>query len=408
MKIVEARYRRSFEGEIVKETFYLSSVEEVKEGLREQNYTILSVREKKLDLTLWRFFRLREQLALLESLSTDINHGTTTGMALRIYEEAATPRVKRKLQPAIAMINQADATLSDALKALKFDHRVIALVQAGELMPGKDNEQLKINIAKAIDVLSEKANRLGPINVWSLWGVIEVVILADFPFWLHFEQIPKYKRQGVLSDSPAAADQFAQTMATIELISLNWLMFATCFMTFLLITIVICFIAKREGEAYPAYVDYLPFYGKQIRHNDMALSYSLLSPLILGKVNFNEALDYVIKSVSSAGVRGLWQDAKTAIVANDSFKDAIGQHKYIEDEERIRLIRLGDSVQLANVVETLSAHRLLKAKSYNLKQKYIAWAVTGLLLIVPTFLYAWIIVSQNDLLTESVKGLMPG
>jgi type II secretory pathway component PulF len=126
----------------------------------------------------------------------------------------------------------------------------------------------------------------------------------------------------------------------------------------------------------------VPLAGAIIRHADVAGMSGLLGTLLGSGVNATEALRLTEKTVSNAGLRDAFSDARTRINEGSAFSAAFRRQKFLDEAEldillvnestgtlprafdeisRIRLAALDDA--LRNLVRTLSGVFLIAAFS---------------------------------------------
>ncbi|MEM9468896.1 MAG: type II secretion system F family protein [Pseudomonadota bacterium] len=401
--VAEIAYETMSGTKTVEESFYMPSIEDVRREVSKKGGYVIAVRpherspiERLLARSTWW------QVQLLRGIQFRSSAVSSPGVAFwKIIEAETNPTRQNILAPAREALSRGLGVI-DALKALRiFDHGTIAILAASE----KSNK-LTEGIPHAIHSLTQKKK-----NQRAIMGTMG---------WLGFDVFTIVTSLAAGKDmvlgwfgnnAPTEPDKLEEYNRVVGNLGLTWdiliwIAYATAgFMAWC----VVSFFLNKGKTDWPTarVVRKIPLIGAYLRDLGFSDSMVACARMLRGGVPINEALTQASEATTSPEVSQYWQ------LANEELERGIGlgaalDRAPLSKSERMELATLSDLDQVATILESVAQMRAQAAKTKHSLIVWIAFALTGVFLVLAFGSAIYALTVMNMSLDSMMGGLTSG
>lgn len=385
------------------ESFYLPTQEDVRTAIFKKGGYVISIREharspleRLLARSTWW------QVQLLRGIQFRANAVSSPGVAFwKIIEAEKSPIRQNILAPAREALSRGLGVI-DALKALNiFDHGTLAILSASERA-----NKLTEGIPHAIHSLTQKKK-----NQRAIMGTMG---------WLGFDVFTIVTSlaagKGMVlgwfnNNKPTEPEELANYERVVSNLGLTWdvliwVAYATAaFMTW---TVFSFFMNKGKTDWPTArVVRKIPLIGAYLRDLGFTDSMVACARMLRGGVPINEALDQSSEATTSPEVSKYWQRANTELGRGIALGAALDRAP-LSRSERMELATLSDLGQVATILESIAEMRAQAAKTKHSLIVWIAFALTGVFLVLAFGSAIYALTVMNMSLDSMMGGLTGG
>lgn len=387
----------------IEESFYLPSIEDVREAVHKKGGYVIAVREHKRS-PVERFLARSTwwQVQLLRGIQFRSTSVSSPGVALwRIIEAETSPRRQNILAPAREALSRGLGVI-DALKALNiFDFGTLAILAASE----KANK-LSEGIPHAIQSITQKKK-----NQRAIMGTMG---------WLGFDVLTIVSslaagKEMVLgwfgSNKPTEPDKLVEYERVVANLGLTWDILiwlaygSAIFMAWALFS----FYVNKGKVDWPTarVVRKIPLIGAYMRDLGFSDSMMACARMLKGHVPIGDALAQAGEATNSPEVRKYWERANAELERGIALGSALDRAP-LSRGERLELASLSDLDQVATIVESIAEMRATSAKTKHSLIVWIAFALTGVFLAIAFGSAIYALTVMNMSMDSMMGGLMGG
>lgn len=386
----------------VKESFYMPTQNDVREEISKRGGYVISIREHArtpLERLMGRSSWWQVQLLRgVQFRST----ATSPGVALwRLISAETSPTRQNILAPAREALSRGLSVI-DALKSLNvFDRGTLAILAASDRA-----NKLQEGIPHAIHSITQKRKNARAIMGTMGWLAFDVVSIVQAMFWGK-DFILGWFRDNVPGD-PEEALEFNRVVGNLELL---WdvLIFTALGMGAFMAWCVVSFFLNRGKKDWPTaqIVRKIPLIGAYLRDLGFTDSMVACARMLRGNVPINEALEQSSDASTSPDVSQYWDNANIELNRGVALGAALDREP-LNKNERMELASLSDLEQVATIMESVGEMRAQSAKTKHSLIVWLAFAFTGLYLVIAFGSAIYALSVMNISLDSSLGGLTGG
>jgi len=386
----------------VTETFYLPSMDDVRQMITKKGGYAISIRahqrsalERLLARSSWW------QVQLLRGIQFRAN-STSPGVALwKIIQAETNPRRQNILAPAREALSRGLGVI-DALKALNaFDRGTLAILAGSERA-----NKLVEGIPHAIHSITQKRKNTRALMGTMGWLGFDVFTIVS-SLWAGKDMVLGWFRD----NPPEDPDQLEKYTRVVNQLELTWdvLIYSSVAAGVFLIWCIISYWLNRGKKDWPTarVVRKIPLIGAYMRDLAFADSMSAASRMLSGMVPINEALEQSAEASSVPEVAAYWENAREDLNRGVALGTALDRDPLTRNE-RLEMASLADLDQVATVMESIAEMRAQSAKSRHSLIVWIAFGLTGLFLAAAFGSAIYALTVLNMSMDSMMGGLMQG
>jgi len=384
----------------VSESFYLPSINDVREAVSKKGGHVLKIRphsrsplERLLARSTWW------QVQLLRGIQFRAT-ASSPGVALwRIIQAETNPRRQNILAPAREALARGLGVI-DALKALNiFDHGTLAILGGSERA-----NRLVEGIPYAIHMITQKRKNARAIMGTMGWLAFDVFSIVS-SLWSGKDMVLKWFRDNPPTD-PVELEKFTRVVFRLGLFWDSLIYLSVGFGVFMG-WCVFSYWANRGKVDWPTarVVRKIPLIGAYLRDLAFADSMSAAARMLRGSVPINEMLEQSSEASSAPDVRAYWTESLTDLGRGVSLGTALDRSPLTRNE-RLELASLSDLGQVATVMESVSEMRAQAAKTKHSLILWLAFALTGVFLLAAFGSAIYALTVMNVSMDSMMGGLM--
>ena len=400
--VAQIAYETSSGPKTVTESFYLPSVEDVRQAVMKKGGFALTIRphtrsplERLMARSSWW------QVQLLRGIQFR-SGATSPGVALwKIIEAETNPRRQNILAPAREALSRGLGII-DALKALNiFDHATLAILGGSE----RANKFVE-GIPHAIHSITQKKKNARAIMgtmgwlAFDVFSIVTSLIGAKDMVLGWFRDNPPTDMEG--------KEKFDRVVGNLELTwdVLIWIALGLgAFMAWC----VVSFWINRGKKDWPTarIVRNIPLIGGYMRDLSFADSMSAAERMLQGHVPINGTLEQSAEASAAPEVAQYWEESLEALERGVSLGTALDREP-LRRNERLEIASLSDLDQVATVMGSISEMRAQAAKTKHSLIVWLAFAITGLYLFLAFGSAIYALTVMNMSMDSMMGGLMQG
>ena len=398
--VVEIAYDSTSGPRRVTESFYLPTVNDVRDAVSKSGGHVLSIRPHERSPIERLFARSTWwQVQLLRGVQF---RSTSPGVALwRIIEAETHPMRQNILAPAREALARGLGVI-DALKALRiFDHGTLAILAASE----KANK-LQEGIPHAIHSITQKRKNTRAIAGTLSWLGFDVLMIVQSLFWGKGMVLNWFR-----GNAPTEPTELENYLRIVDNLELTWdvlIALATACGVFLVWVIFSYWINKGKSDWPTAkIVRKIPLIGGYLRDLGFADSMMAAGRMLRGLVPIDTALEQSSEATTVPEVSDYWKSASKELERGVLLGSALDR-KPLNRSERLELASLSDLGQVATVLESIADMRSAAAKTKHSLIVWIAFGLTGVFLAIAFGSAIYALTVMNMSLDSMMGGLMQG
>lgn len=400
--IAEIAYETTSGPKKVTESYYMPSVEDVREAVTKKGGYPLMIREHERSAverllarsTWWQVQLLRG----IQFRST----ATSPGVALwKIIQAETNPRRQNILAPAREALSRGLGVI-DALKSLRiFDHGTIAILAASER-----SNRLVDGIPHAIHSITQKKKNARAIMGTMGWLGFDVLSITQSLFWGK-DMVLKWFRD----NPPTDPDELAKYETVVGNLELTWdiLIWSVLLAGAFMVWCIISFWVNKGRTDWPTAraVRKIPLIGAYLRDLGFADSMMAAARMLRGLVPIGDTLEQSAEATTSPEVAEYWKSANVELRRGVGLGAALDRPPLTRNE-RLELASLSDLGQVATVMESVAEMRAASAKTKHSLIVWIAFALTGVYLVIAFGSAIYALTVMNMSMDSMMGGLMQG
>ncbi len=400
--IAEIAYETTSGPKKVTETFFLPSVDDVRDAVTKKGGYPLFIREHKRSSierllarsTWWQVQLLRG----IQFRSTS----TSPGVALwKIIQAEDNPRRQNILAPAREALARGLGVI-DALKALNvFDHGTLAILAGSERA-----NRLVEGIPHAIHSITQKKKNSRAIMGTLSWLAFDVFSIVS-SLWAGKDMVLGYFRDNPPTE-PDALEKFERVVGNLEL-TWDTLIFTSVASGVFMAWCMFSYFMNRGKKDWPTarVVRKIPLIGGYLRDLAFADSMFAAARMLHGLVPINDTLEQSAEASSAPDVAQYWLISKKDLERGVNLGAALDREP-LRRNERLELASLSDLDQVATVMESIAEMREHAAKTKHKLIVWIAFALTGVFLVLAFGSAIYALTVMNMSMDSVMGGLMEG
>ena len=386
----------------VTETFYLPSVDDVRNAVSKKGGFLLSVRpharsplERLLARSTWW------QIQLLRGIQFR-STSTSPGVALwKIIQAETNPRRQNIMAPAREALSRGLGVI-DALKALNtFDHGTLAILAGSE----RANRLIE-GIPHAIHSITQKKKNAAAIMGTMGWLAFDVFSIVS-SLWAGKDMVLGWFRD----NTPSDRDELEKFLHVVGRLELTWdvLIYSSVAMGMFMAWCLFSYWINRGKKDWPTarVVRKIPLVGGYLRDLAFADSMSAAARMLRGSVPINDTLEQSEEASSAPDVAEYWAASRIDLGRGVSLGSALDRAPLIRSE-RLEIAALSDLDQVATVMESISEMRAAAAKTKHKMIVWIAFLLTGVFLALAFGSAIYALTVMNMSMDSMMGGLMQG
>jgi type II secretory pathway component PulF len=386
----------------VQESYYLPSIDDVREAIRKKGGYVLSIRphsrstwERMLARSAWW------QVQLLRGIQFRTT-SSSPGVALwKIIQAETNPRRQNILAPAREALARGLGVI-DALKALNiFDHSTLAILAGSERA-----NKLVEGIPHAIHSITQKRKNTRAIVGTMGWLAFDVFSIVS-SLWGAKDMVLGWFRDNPPTE-PEELEKFTRVVGQLEM---TWdiLIWTAVGAGVFMAWVVVSYWINRGKKDWPTarIVRKIPLIGGYLR--DLAFADSMMAAcrMLKGMVPINDTLQQSAESSSAPDVIRYWEEAKRDLGRGVNLGSALDREPLTRNE-RLELASLSDLDQVATVMESIAEMRSAAAKTKHSLIVWIAFGLTGVYLALAFGSAIYALTVMNMSMDSMMGGLMNG
>lgn len=384
------------------ESFYMPSVDDVRNEIAKKGGYVLSIRpherspiERLLARSTWW------QVQLLRGIQFR-STSTSPGVAMwRIIQAETNPMRQNILAPAREALSRGLGVI-DALKALRiFDHGTIAILAASERA-----NKLQEGIPHAIHSITQKKKNTRAIAGTMAWLGFDVLSIVQALFWGKDMVLGWFR--GNAPTNPEELDHYLHIVNNLEL-TWNILIGISFGSGILMVWCIISFWLNKGKTDWPTarVVRKIPLIGAYLRDLGFADSMMAAARMLRGLVPIGDTLKQSSEATTVPDVAQYWIRASTELERGVLLGAAL-DHAPLTRSERLELASLSDLAQVATVLESIAEMRTAAAKTKHALIVWLAFGLTGVFLAIAFGSAIYALTVMNMSLDGMMGGLMEG
>jgi len=386
----------------VTEAFFLPTIDDVRSAITKKGGFVLRIRpysrsplERLLARSAWW------QVQLLRGIQFR-THTTSPGVALwKIIQAENNPRRQNILAPAREALTRGLGVI-DALKALNvFDHGTLAILAGSERA-----NKLSEGIPHAIQSITEKRKNARALIGTMSWLAIDVFTIVS-SLWFCKDMVLGWFR----NNKPTEEADREKYETVVNNLDLTWdvLIWLAVAIGAFLAWSVFSFWINRGKKDWPTakIVRKIPLIGSYLRDLAFADSMMAAARMLKGRVPISMTLKQSEEASGAPDVAAYWQEASNNLSRGVGLGVALDR-KPLTRSERLEIAGLSDLGQVATVMESIAEMRAASAKTRHKLIVWVAFALTGVFLIVAFGSAIYALTVMNMSMDSMMGGLMKG
>jgi type II secretory pathway component PulF len=386
----------------VTESFYLPTVDDVRNAISKKGGFVLSIRphersplERLLARSTWW------QVQLLRGIQFR-STSTSPGVALwKIIQAETNPRRQNILAPAREALARGLGVI-DALKALNiFDHGTLAILGGSERA-----NRLIDGIPHAIHSITQKRKNTRAILGTLGWLGFDVFTIIS-SLWAGKDMVLGWFRNNPPTD-PEELEKFTRVVGSLEL---TWdiLIYSSFAIAIFMAWCMFSYWVNRGRKDWPTarIVRKIPLIGAYLRDLAFADSMSAAARMLRGLVPINDTLVQSAEASSAPEVAHYWEESMKDLGRGVSLGSALDRAP-LTRAERLEIASLSDLGQVATVMESISEMRSQAAKTKHSMIVWLAFGLTGVFLAIAFGSAIYALTVMNMSMDSMMGGLMQG
>lgn len=400
--LAEIAYETTSGPKKVTESFYLPTVEDVREAITKKGGYVLHVRpyarsplERLLARSTWWQVQLLRGIQFRSS-------SASPGVALwKIIQAETNPRRQNILAPAREALARGLGVI-DALKALNtFDHGTLAILAGSERA-----NRLSEGIPHAIQSITQKRKNTRAIVGTMSWLAFDVFSIVT-SLWAGKDMVLGWFRDNPPTDA-AEKEKFDMVVNNL---GLTWdiLIWTSVASGAFMVWCIFSFWINRGKQDWPTakIVRKIPLIGSYLRDLAFADSMMAAARMLHGKVPIDTALAQSADASASPDVAAYWHEASYNLGRGVGLGAALDR-KPLTRSERLEIAGLSDLGQVATVMESIAEMRSAAAKTRHKLIVWIAFLLTGVFLAIAFGSAIYALTVMNMSMDSMMGGLMQG
>ena len=400
--VAEIAYDSAAGAKTTTETFYLPSIDDVREAVSKKGGFVIAVRphkrspiERMLARSTWW------QIQLLRGIQFRSN-AVSPGVALwKIIQAETNPRRQNILAPAREALSRGLGVI-DALKALNaFDHGTLAILAGSERA-----NRLVEGIPHAIHSITQKKKNQRAIVGTMSWLGFDVFSIVS-ALWGGKDMVLGWFRDNPPTD-PQMLEEFNEV---VNALSLTWdiLIYTAVASGIFMVWVILSYWINRGKKDWPTarVVRKIPLIGGYLQDLAFADSMSAASRMLRGLVPINDVLEQSAEASSAPEVARYWETAQVDLNRGISLGSALDRPP-LTRPERLELAALSDLEQVATIMESIAEMREQASRSKHKLIVWLAFGITGLYLAVAFGSAIYALTVMNMSMDSMMGGLMDG
>ncbi len=384
------------------ETFYLPTIEDVRDAVIKKGGYVLNIRpysrsplERLLARSTWW------QVQLLRGIQFR-STSTPPGVALwKIIQAETSPRRQNILAPAREALSRGLGVI-EALKALNiFDHGTLAILAGSERA-----NRLAEGIPHAIQAITQKRKNTRAIVGTMSWLGFDVISIVT-SLWAGKDMVLGWFRDNK-PEGQEEQEKFDHVVNNLELV---WdvLIWSSVASGVFLIWCIFSFWVNRGKQdwATARIVRKIPLIGAYMRDLAFADSMMAASRMLTGNVPIDDTLEQSAEASSSPDVAAYWLEASHNLGRGVGLGAALDRAP-LTRSERLEIAGLSDLRQVATVMESIAEMRSASARTRHKFIIWIAFALTGVFLAIAFGSAIYALTVMNMSMDSMMGGLMQG
>lgn len=384
------------------EAFFLPTVDDVRAAVTKKGGYVLNIRsysrsplERLLARSAWW------QVQLLRGIEFR-TQTSSPGVALwKIIEAEDNPRRQNILAPAREALTRGLGVI-EALKALNiFDHGALAILAGSERA-----NKLGEGIPHAIQSITEKRRNTRAVVGTLSWLGFDVFSIVS-SLWAGKDLVLGWFR----NNEPEDIKQKETFEHVVNNLEMTWdvLIWLSVSFGVALIWCVFSFWLNRGKKDWPTakMVRKIPLIGSYLRDLAFADSMMAAARMLRGRVQIDVALKQSEEASSAPDVAEYWSAASDNLDRGVALGIALDR-KPLKRSERLEVAGLSDLGQVATVMELIAEIRADSAKTRHKFIVWIAFALTGVFLVVAFGSAIYALTVMNMSMDSMMGGLMQG
>lgn len=400
--VAEIAYETTSGPKRVTESFYMPSVDDVRNEVKKRGGFVLAIRpherspiERILARSTWW------QVQLLRGIQFR-SISQSPGVALwKIIQAETNPRRQNILAPAREALARGLGVI-DALKALNiFDHGTLAILAGSERA-----NRLVEGIPHAIHSITQKRKNSRAIMGTMGWLAFDVFSIVS-SLWSGKDMVLGWFRDNPPTD-PEELEKFTVVVGRLEL---TWdvLIWFSVGMGVFMAWCAFSFWMNRGKKDWPTakIVRKIPLIGAYLRDLAFTDSMSAAARMLRGMVPINDTLEQSAEASSAPDVTKYWEESMKDLGRGVSLGSALDRAP-LTRSERLELASLSDLGQVATVMESIAEMRAQAAKTKHSLIVWLAFALTGVFLAIAFGSAIFALTVMNMSMDSMMGGLMEG
>ncbi|PCJ02344.1 MAG: type II secretion system protein [Alphaproteobacteria bacterium] len=400
--IAEIAYETTSGPKKVTESFYLPTMDDVRDAITKKGGYVLNVRpyarsplERVLARSTWW------QVQLLRGIQFR-STSTSPGVALwKIIQAETNPRRQNILAPAREALSRGLSVI-EALKALNiFDHGTLAILAGSERA-----NKLAEGIPHAIQSITQKRKNTRAIVGTMSWLGFDVFSIVT-SLWAGKDMVLGWFRDNKPTEE-AEREKFEYVVNNLEL---TWdiLIWTSVASGVFMVWCIASFWLNRGKRDWPTarVVRKIPLIGSYMRDLAFADSMMAAARMLQGKVPIDDTLDQSAEASASPDVAAYWREASYNLGRGVGLGAALDRAP-LTRSERLEIAGLSDLGQVATVMESIAEMRSASAKTRHKFIVWIAFLLTGVFLAVAFGSAIYALTVMNMSMDSMMGGLMQG
>lgn len=386
----------------VTESFYLPSMDDVRNAISKKGGYVLSIRphsrsplERLLARSTWW------QVQLLRGIQFRAQ-STSPGVALwKIIQAETNPRRQNILAPAREALARGLGII-DALKSLRiFDHSTLAILAGSERA-----NKLAEGIPHAIHSITQKRKNSRAIMGTMSWLAFDVFTIVS-SLWAGKDMVLGWFRDNPPTD-PEELENYTRVIGQLEM---TWdiLIWSAIAVGVFMAWVIFSFWINKGKKDWPTaqIVRKIPLIGGYLRDLAFADSMMAANRMLQGMVPINDTLEQSAEASTAPDVIRYWEDSLNDLNRGVNLGSALDRAPLTKNE-RLELASLSDLGQVATVMESIADMRSAAAKTKHSLIVWIAFGLTGIYLALAFGSAIYALTVMNMSMDSMMGGLMSG
>ncbi len=400
--VAEIAYETPSGPKKVVESFYLPSVNDVRDAVSKKGGYVLAVRPH--ERSTWERLLARStwwQVQLLRGIQFRATAHSPGVAFWKIIQAETNPRRQNILAPAREALARGLGVI-DALKALNiFDHGTLAILGGSERA-----NKLVEGIPHAIHSITQKRKNNRAIMGTLSWLAFDVFSIVS-ALWSGKGMVLGWFHENPPTD-PDELAKFDLVVGRLEFVW-NSLIFTSVASGIFMAWCVFSFFMNRGKRDWPTarVVRKIPLIGGYLRDLAFTDSMSAAARMLRGLVPINDTLQQSSEASSSPDVSAYWLKASEDLERGISLGSALDNDPLTRNE-RLEFASLSDLGQVATVMESVGEMREAAAKTKHKLIVWIAFALTAVFLVLAFGSAIYALTVMNMSMDSMMGGLMEG